>query len=278
MGYAVTAVEIEPRFIELLRRRSAMLDVNIELIQADMLEFTSDQRYDAVVFFASFHHCTDHLKLLNTIQSLLNPDGMIVFAAEPIAALSHPWGLIRSDGLTLWSIRRMGWFELGFDQAYFLRTLLLLGWLPEQHTNTICGGADVYVARRSTGRYQLSTLTLPPDEALTWCGQEPTHRFTTAHSVLSCDRSKPVRSIEICLSNPAPFAIELTIKFGQQEEMARSIPACAAQLSIAVVPRSWQGQIIFESATWNPSTLFGNADQRQLGVAVHWVHLVYAED
>lgn len=62
-----------------------------------------------------------------------------------------PWGFVRADRLALWSIRRMGWFELGFDNSYFLRTLLRFGWSPHRHTNGVSHYTDVIAARKSHG-------------------------------------------------------------------------------------------------------------------------------
>ncbi len=276
MGYQVTAVDVEPNFTELIQRRAAALCVAITVVQQQMLEFEPTEQYDAAIFFESFHHCTDHLRMLNRLHAILRPDGQVFFAAEPIIDFPLPWGFVRADGLALWSIRRMGWFELGFDNSYFLRTLLRFGWSPHRHTNGVSHYTDVIAARKSHGYYDLASLSLPPDEAATWHAPEPSHRFTSAHSTMSCDQRMSVAGVELCLSNPAPFALLLTIGAGSTIQQVE-LPAHTEQATYHVTVRGWQGQLRLSSPTWVPAQVLGSTDQRALGVAVHWLRLLGSE-
>ena len=146
LGYQVTAVEIEANFIELIRHRCA--GYTPTLVQSDMLAFETSERFDAVVFFESFHHCADHRRLLRQVKHLLAPGGMLVLASEPIADFPQPWGL-RLDGQSLWATRRHGWLELGFDSAYLLGHFEDEGWKVTRTAEPALGSmADVIIARR----------------------------------------------------------------------------------------------------------------------------------
>jgi glycosyltransferase involved in cell wall biosynthesis/2-polyprenyl-3-methyl-5-hydroxy-6-metoxy-1,4-benzoquinol methylase len=147
MGYEVTAVDAEPNFLELIRHRAGSLEPNIKLMHQDMLEFNSEQKYDAALFFECFHHCSNHLQLLKKMYSLLTDNGLIAFAAEPITSFPYPWGL-RLDGLSVYSIRKYGWLELGFDTHYFMQTLNQLGWTAQRYRSDISPIADVILARK----------------------------------------------------------------------------------------------------------------------------------
>jgi 2-polyprenyl-3-methyl-5-hydroxy-6-metoxy-1,4-benzoquinol methylase len=130
MGYQVTAVDIAANFIRLIRERMrrAGLD-NVEVVQDDF-SFCSrvTQPYDAIVFYASFHHASDHLRLIQSFDRAVKRDGLVMFAAEPIVdGYPIPWGL-RMDGEALRAIRRCGWLELGFDESYFRNALARQGW------------------------------------------------------------------------------------------------------------------------------------------------------
>jgi len=272
MGYRVTAVEIEKDFVELIRSRASTLGVEVNLVNQDMLLFQPSEQYDAALFFESFHHCVDHLRLLRNLGIMIAPDGLIAFASEPIGDYPYPWGFVRSDGLTLWSIRRFGWFELGFDSSYFLRTLLLFGWLPRRHTSDVTPMADVIIARKSQGYYNPCELTLPPDEAITWASPEPGHRFTTAKSIMSCVQSCSIRAIEFCLSNFAPFELKVTLGAGRTVRQVK-LAGQSQKALVCVEPNDWQGQVTICSQTWCPAKVYGTTDQRTLGVAVHWLRL-----
>ncbi|HEX3952476.1 MAG TPA: class I SAM-dependent methyltransferase [Stellaceae bacterium] len=134
LGHRVTAVDIEPRFCELLRRRAEREDVDIEIVNADFTWAAGiDEPFDAVVFFESFHHSDDHLALLDALRRAVTPQGRVFFAAEPIQTeFSQPWGL-RLDGQSLWSIRKHGWLELGFTDRYFIEALARNGWFARRH-------------------------------------------------------------------------------------------------------------------------------------------------
>jgi len=125
-GFEVTAVELEPRFCELLARRNPGR-AGLSIVESDMLSYSTDEPVDAVVFFESFHHCADHLTMLERLHQLVVPHGCVVFAGEPLQDLAYPWGP-RLDGLSLWSMRTYGWLELGFDSKYFRQALSSTGW------------------------------------------------------------------------------------------------------------------------------------------------------
>jgi len=136
LGHRVTAVDIEPRFCELLRRRAAHEGVEIEVVNADFLWAEGEQarvRFDAALFFECFHHCADHLRLLRALRGALAPGGRVFFGAEPISdGFPMPWGL-RLDGCSLWAIRKHGWMELGFRDDYFQDALARTGWFGRKH-------------------------------------------------------------------------------------------------------------------------------------------------
>lgn len=146
MGFDTTVVEVGANFCDLLRYRCADRS-NVQVRQDDMLTFEPDGTYDGVVFFESFHHCSDHLAMLERLHTILKPDGVVVFAAEPIRQFPYAWG-VRLDGLSLWSIRRFGWLELGFDTDYFAGALERTGWAPHRVRNRrVSPMADLIIAR-----------------------------------------------------------------------------------------------------------------------------------
>ncbi|MGE5269145.1 MAG: class I SAM-dependent methyltransferase [Thiohalocapsa sp.] len=150
LGHQVTAVDIEARFCELVARRAAHDGLAVELVNADFLAAaeTLAGDFDAVIFFESFHHADDHLRLLRRLRRLVRPDGALFLAAEPIQPdFPCPWGL-RLDGQSLWSIRKHGWLELGFNDRYFRSALAHTGWFARRHRAGVPGWLNVWEARR----------------------------------------------------------------------------------------------------------------------------------
>ncbi len=151
MGYAVTAVDIEPNFLALIQSRAKMLHLSVKTICgnfSDAVDQESPDKYDAVLFFESFHHCADHLKLIRDLGTMLKPGGIAVFASEPITDLFPvPWGL-RLDGMSVWSTRRFKWLELGFKESYFRDTLARFGWKLTKHVCPDTPIGVIFVASR----------------------------------------------------------------------------------------------------------------------------------
>jgi SAM-dependent methyltransferase len=148
MGFEVTAVEVEARFGALTERRNRHPEPRLTVVQTGMLDFDSPERFDAAIFYESFHHCSDHMAMLGRLAEIVRPGGKVLWAGEPIAPMAYPWGL-RLDGYSLWSTRTHGWLELGFDEAYFAEALTRSGWRASR--SRLSGGsplADVIVAVR----------------------------------------------------------------------------------------------------------------------------------
>ncbi|MFO0601062.1 MAG: class I SAM-dependent methyltransferase [Myxococcaceae bacterium] len=127
LGFDVTAVDADPDFLELISRRAGAARERLTLVPGDMLTFEPKRPADVVLFFESFHHCSDPLRLLARLEKLIAPGGRVIFAAEPIDDFELPWG-VRLDGQSVWAMRRYGWLELGFETGFFLETLRGLGW------------------------------------------------------------------------------------------------------------------------------------------------------
>lgn len=167
LGHRVTAVDIEPHFCELLRRRAAQEGVEIEVVQDDFLwAERCGQRFDAALFYECFHHCADHLRLLRALNEAVTPAGRLFFAGEPITRdFPMPWGL-RLDGNSLWAIRKNGWLELGFRDDYFAAALAGNGWYglrtacadPGWMTLWEARGRDQPVFRADGGDARLNTV------------------------------------------------------------------------------------------------------------------------
>jgi SAM-dependent methyltransferase len=126
-GIDVTAVELDPKFCTLIGQRCADGPGELTVQHGDMLGFATDEPFDAAVFYESFHHCADHLALLDALHRIVRPGGVVLFAAEPVQRLGYPWGP-RLDGLSVWSSRTYGWLELGFNTNYFDAALARTGW------------------------------------------------------------------------------------------------------------------------------------------------------
>ncbi|MEQ1890712.1 MAG: class I SAM-dependent methyltransferase [Alphaproteobacteria bacterium] len=149
MGHHVKAVDIEDNFVQLIGERARRDNLTIDVVQGDFsLIQTLDEKFDLVLFFECFHHCSDHQALIAGLQHVVAPAGKVVFAAEPITdALPVPWGL-RLDGESLWAIRKHGWMELGFQETYFRGLLARNGWQVQKTSCSETPWGEIFTATR----------------------------------------------------------------------------------------------------------------------------------
>jgi 2-polyprenyl-3-methyl-5-hydroxy-6-metoxy-1,4-benzoquinol methylase len=135
MGYRVTAVDINNRYGQLIAERARRLNVEVEFWNLPYEEAVLQQRaFDCVLFFESFHHCYDHISLLEAMPRLLKKRGVLALAGEPMNdALPYEWGL-NPAGEALWQIRTHGWFELVFRETYLVNLLRKKGFTVVKFT------------------------------------------------------------------------------------------------------------------------------------------------
>ncbi|WP_445287239.1 class I SAM-dependent methyltransferase [Variovorax atrisoli] len=147
-GYQVMGIDIAPNFVEMVRRRTRALDLEVDLRVGSFFDAeTIDQQFDAVLFFECFHHCDDHIRLLKALPRLLKPGGKLVLAGETINnALPYPWG-VNPDSQAIYCIRQFGWLELSFRENYILDLLDRLRWIVEKH-NFLNAMGVTYIATR----------------------------------------------------------------------------------------------------------------------------------
>ena len=153
-GYRVTAVEVNRSYAERMRTQMEQSKGDVRIINQDMLDFArnSSEEFEAALFVASFHHCLEHVELLRHLAARITREGFLCFADEPVFLaenpfLPYPWG-IRLDGQSLYFMRRYGWLELGFQDAYLRRVLSQLGWKMEWKAVGVEASAAIIVASR----------------------------------------------------------------------------------------------------------------------------------
>jgi SAM-dependent methyltransferase len=153
LGCEVTVVDIEPAYLELIRRQAERLGVHVNTVQGTFE--TNPGKFDRVIYFEAFHHCLNHGAVLEMLRDVVTEGGLIVFGQEPIIeignywinAVPYPWGP-RLDGVSLRAMMVHGWMELGFQEPYLSEVLSRTGWQMERHSMPVGGHNDTYVARK----------------------------------------------------------------------------------------------------------------------------------
>jgi 2-polyprenyl-3-methyl-5-hydroxy-6-metoxy-1,4-benzoquinol methylase len=152
IGVEVTAIDISPEFVELIRRRAQLTDLPLTAVLGEFGDPPPDgEPVNAILFYEAFHHAADHQQLVRTLRERLAPGGLVVFAGEPIMDSPAqpwvgPWG-VRLDGISLWAIRQHHCLELGYASPYFREMLARNGFGVEYHECRETAIGNSWVAR-----------------------------------------------------------------------------------------------------------------------------------
>ena len=275
MGYDVTAIDIDPTFVDLIRERANRLSLTVDVRRGAFSDIDQLGRaFDAILFYESFHHCADHLELIRSLDGVLAAGGKVVFAAEPVTdTFPMPWG-VRTDGEALWAMRQFGWLELGFRESYFLRMLAHFGWIADKQVAESTYLGIVFEARRANGVYELSTFVLPPEEDATWALPEPPGvrlRHTKGRSLISLERGRSSTTVRIEGVNTSPDRVPYRVQHGR-ETTTGTVPV-GEEFVIRLPYDETADTLVIEAAEWRPADLLGSIDTRVLGLGVRTITL-----
>jgi SAM-dependent methyltransferase len=117
-GAQVTAVDINPQFVELVGSRARRLGLPIAAEKASFDDFESDQRFDLIFFYESLHHSLKPWETIRYVAQFLKPRGRVVWAGEPVNDIWwKSWGM-RLDAESVYVMRKFGWWESGWSTSF----------------------------------------------------------------------------------------------------------------------------------------------------------------
>jgi SAM-dependent methyltransferase len=149
-GARVTAVDINPPFVELVRRRAARLGLPIEVVESDFDSYDDDRQYDMVLFYECLHHSLRPWVTLDRIGQLVKPGGKIMWAGEPVNQYWWAnWGL-RLDCDSVYCMRKFGWWESGWSAEFLTRCFARSGFTLTVIPEVGLDGGSVGFAVRAT--------------------------------------------------------------------------------------------------------------------------------
>jgi 2-polyprenyl-3-methyl-5-hydroxy-6-metoxy-1,4-benzoquinol methylase len=146
-GYRMTVLDLERRYLDIVRQRSEKESVEIGTWHGDFFSiFQREETFDVILFYECFHHCLEHRSLIEGLKRKLNLGGVILFAGETISdTLPYAWGL-NPAGQGIWSIRHHGWMELCFHEDYFRQMLQDVGFSVERQECPQTAAGVVFIA------------------------------------------------------------------------------------------------------------------------------------
>jgi 2-polyprenyl-3-methyl-5-hydroxy-6-metoxy-1,4-benzoquinol methylase len=127
LGLTVIGVDVNPTFVTLVNERAKRFGHAITAVTSTFEDFAPLQSFDIAFFYECLHHSIRPWIVVDRLAKELNVGGRLVLAGEPINSLWWKfWGL-RLDALSVYCIRKFGWFESGWSLAFIEEVLRRAG-------------------------------------------------------------------------------------------------------------------------------------------------------
>jgi 2-polyprenyl-3-methyl-5-hydroxy-6-metoxy-1,4-benzoquinol methylase len=127
-GANVHAIDINRDFINLVKQRTATRSLKVKTQFTTFDAFDSNINYDMIFFYECLHHSVSVLNTLSHLSKFAKPNGTMIFAGEPVTrAFWKHWGM-RLDPLSVYCMRKFGWFETGWSEDYIRLAFDRIGW------------------------------------------------------------------------------------------------------------------------------------------------------
>ncbi|MES2999067.1 MAG: class I SAM-dependent methyltransferase [Pseudomonadota bacterium] len=264
LGCEVHAVDINPLFVDLVARRARRLDLKIEVEVCAFDDFRAQAgSYDAILFYECLHHAVRPLELLSRLSGYLKPAGKLLLAGEPIQADYWPaWGL-RLDALSVYCIRKFGWFESGWSQPYLMSLIARSNLLPKvlQDPDPAIGR---YVVASKNWRMTADDMELNGRSDWWAEGEYLISNRAGRESVLELYRPQDaaIAVLEMCNFgvNDIPVQIEMG---GTASEVVLAPGENIVRLELPMEEHFFQCN--FSATAWCPAIVLGTGDVRNLG-------------
>ena len=258
LGVEVDTVDINPMFNDAVQAQAEHFGVPLHAFHGEFgLNPRPDSRYDAILFYESFHHCADAPALLDKLRGFLAANGVVMMAGEPIQGetplLPYPWG-IRLDAETVAVMRWRRWLELGYQETFLARMAIQNGFIWSKCPCALTHYGEIHVLRPRPDRIGLSTLVIPDSEAEGWHGVEAEGRWTNGQAIMPIDSTTSYNSISVCIENHHPSAIDYWIGCGVWRLSGRLAGAATEVLAVPKVPDA--RDITINSTTIVPAQLW----------------------
>jgi 2-polyprenyl-3-methyl-5-hydroxy-6-metoxy-1,4-benzoquinol methylase len=263
MGFKVTAVDINPNFIELVNKRALRLKYKIQGHVSSFQDINLSSKYDAIVFYECFHHEQNPFTLMKKLIDLLKENGKIIFIGEPIQDIYWKnWGL-RLDPLSIYCMKKFGWFESGWSIDFFMDMISKNGCVGKIYKNQDPMIGDVIVLEKNIGQFFNSESINSAGLTIEGWHQNSSFLISTGLSKLGIWIPKRSKYLNLKCGNYRGKDIHLIIVIDEITIFSGILKAGVNTIS---VPIEGDGLKIinFIGEKWNPNLELKNGDNRQI--------------
>lgn len=260
-GLDVVAVDINQSFVDLVNTRAKNKNLNITAVRASFDEYTApDEAFELILFYECLHHATRPWEVLKKMARILSKQGQLFMATEPVQSIwwKH-WGL-RLDPLSVYCIRKFGWFESGWSEDFLCEMVCRAGLFFFPVANpTVPESLTFRGIKQSSFTAKELSINASHDDG--WYLEEK-YLVSKGHSGLRMSVPLQCKRISIDIANFRPKSISLEIRINGSEKFIHVLDLGANLILIEAVTQIHH--IEFISDVWIPSKEIGNVDHRKL--------------
>ena len=265
LGFNVSAIDINPLFVELVQRRAKRLNLSIKVTESSFDEYVAEpMTFDAVLFYECFHHAIKPKDLLKNMYLFLKQQGKLILAGEPIQNLWWPnWG-IRLDALSVYCIRKFGWFESGCSEMYLKKILAENNFVTDffDHPDPTIGKFVIAAKFWRLGKNELERCIVKNEWWIEndYLVSNRNGEFSSLMLVKPHDAKKIVFEIW----NFSPMPLDIIIRIGAMEKHV-TLGCDYNQISLDCLRVDSGAMCSILCKPWCPNEVFGTDDKRFLG-------------
>jgi SAM-dependent methyltransferase len=260
LGMDVTGVDINPDFVSLVNQRAARQGTHVRAIRSTFDDYVPDFSVDLILFYECLHHAVRPWTVIERLARNLAPDGAIVLAGEPINDVWRNWGL-RLDALSVYCIRKFGWFESGWSLAFIKSVFERAGMRVEAEYDAVSGYTLV---ARPIPATQAALAQIAQGCSSTGWLLERDHLVLQGDGSLAISFPEGADSATLDVRNYRGQAVALRITYAEQVFFDGSV---GPGVSMIAIPRlAAMMSCNFKGEMWSPDAELGNGDQRSISI------------
>ena len=268
LGLQVSAVDINPFFVDLVNKRATRSGYNIVASLSSFHEYLPNRPCNAILFYESLHHALLPWGVIQHLTQYLELGGRVVLAGEPINEYWWKYWGIRLDALSVYCIRKFGWFESGWSLPFI--------------TNVLNRGAlrmKVYHDHDPEIGYALIGTKFEKAGSLV---NDIIHRCSIEGWLLEEDYivflgsgwmdivfSRDAAVARLKIKNFRPRNLGLTLRTQDETLFDGRLPI--GDISLTVNRRSEIMRLFFSGETWVPDDEIHNGDTRRIGLHIEGI-------
>lgn len=271
LGVNVIAVDVNPSFIRLVTERAKRSGQAITAVASTFEDFVPAEPADIALFYECLHHAVRPWVVVDHLAGALKQGGRLVMAGEPINDhwWTH-WGM-RLDPISVYCIRKFGWFESGWSIEFVRQILHRSGLVPRTYHDPDLDIGYAIVAEKASP-HQISGDLVAELFKATGCARDGAHLIFTG--VGSIELSFPAKVSKAILNVVSFRNRDLRVVISSNGAPLFSGNMGPGRTAIEVPRLGNTARVQFEVERWIPDEEIRNGDRRTLGL--HLESVVFA--